>query len=251
MKTLTEIYKSLVMASEGVDTDGPSPQQLAWHEYANLHDRLVITTFPSAGKTTFAHALVIDALQRDPNLRVLFVVGSLTAKEGAMRAIGDAFPKKSTGVDWLVIPRDRAMHDASVAYMLPDAGLLGTRFDLVVVDLDRMQFNQRQTDDAWAWFNTSVFSRLTRSSRVVALEYCLDEHDLRAKFLATNGYVGTTWAADTPRLAEWTASRIDHAQLQHDLGDDAYRRLYLCQEIWRTSPPQAEQVVGGIDAPAD
>lgn len=251
MKTLTEIYKSLVMSSDGVDTDGPWPQQLAWHERVNNNDRLVITTFPGAGKMTFAAALVIDVLQRDPNKRVLVVTGSSNAKERIMRAVGDAFTEKSTGTNWLVVPRDQMMADASVTFVKPEWALVGNRFDLVVVDLSRTRFNQHRTDDEWLWFNTVVFGRLTQRSRVVALEYCLDESDLRARFLANDGYVGTTWAANEPGLAQWSAGRINHAQLRHDLGDDMYRRLYLCEETWRTSPPQAEQVVGGIDAPAD
>lgn len=251
MRTLTEIYKSLVMASEGTNTDGPWPQQLAWHEHANNNDRLVITTFPGAGKMTFAAALVIDELQRDPNQRVLVVTGSSSAKERIMRAVGDAFTEKSTGKNWLVVPRDQMMMDASVTFVQPEESLCGHRFDLLLLNLNRTHFSQRQANAEWSWINTVVIGRLTRRSRVVALEHCLDEHDLRAKLLTKDGYVGTTWAANEPVLAQWSAGRINHAQLRHDLGDDMYRRLYLCEPTWQTNPPQSEHVVGGIDAPAD
>lgn len=247
MRTLTEIYKSLVKAADGVDTDGPWPQQLAWHERVNNNDKLVITTFPGAGKMTFTAALVIDELQRDPNKRVLVVTGSSIAKERIMRAVGDAFAEKSTGNNWLVVPCGQMMMDASVTFVQPEESLCGHRFDLLVLNLTMTHFSQRQTNAEWSWINMVVLPRLTQRSRVVALEHCLDKNDLRAKLLAKDDYCGTIWAADEPQLARWAFGRVDHAQLREDIGDDMYRQLYLCEETWRTSPTPAESVSGGIN----
>lgn len=183
--------------------------------------------------------------------RVLVVTGSPPVAQVMLYELARELGATPEG-NRLTIERTKPMADASLTVISAQhpPALLGNRFDLVVVDRSSDTFDLAELNRQWTWFNVGVFTRMTHYSRAIVLEHNHDENDLAHRLLA-NGWLGSTWAADEPALSAWSKRHIDHERLRNDLGCDMYRQLYLCKEIWKASLPQSEQVVGGIDAPAD
>lgn len=255
------VFAQFVHRTQTGDTIRLAPMHIAWHDLLTRNDRYVIWSHAEAGKTTQISVLrVLWELGRNPNLRVLILSSTQAlAKKIAAEAAGyiigsedlhavfpDLVPTSRKNETWqplngvLTVKRPAVMKDASITIAgVGTQGVLGSRFDLIVLD-DVLSSDNTATKDARKgtieWLDTNVQSRLTAKGRMYIIGNAFHPEDALHHYAATfSRAYGEPRAArypvmsadGTPRWPE-AFSRERIATIRANMLPTSFARQYLC-----------------------
>lgn len=222
-----------------------------WHWLAEHSRRLLLWAHIEAGKTQqMAIARVLYELGRNPNLRVVICSNTHGQAAKICGAIGRyiegsaelhrVFPdlRRAKGLPWnqaaLHVERETKAKDPSVQVLGIHGNILGARIDLLILDdiLDyENTLSPNQRDDLWAWYRSTLETRLTRRARVVCIGTAWHREDLMHRLATTHGWralrypvVDDSGASSWSR--RWPDDRVEFAR--RTLGPVEFSRQLLC-----------------------
>lgn len=229
-----------------------APIHKKWHKLANENKRLVIWSHTEAGKT---NQLVIGRalfeLGKNPNCRIAVIGNTREQSSKIIRTIAKyietsaelkaVFPdlKRSEKDSWtstaLFVERPTPAKDPSVQAFGVHGAIMGARIDKLILD-DVLDYENCQTpkgrEDLWAWYHSSVSSRLTRDASVICVGTAWHPEDLLHRFalhpLWTSKKFPVLDEAGKPTWpSHWSLDRIEEQRIER--GPLEFARTMMCQ----------------------
>lgn len=246
-----DAFSTAVMRDEktGLPLDQASCH-VAWHELAELHDRLIIWSSVESGKTwQVAIARTLWLLGQDPTLRVAVVSNTAGQADKILRTIKRyieaspelhaVFPELRPGKEqWtsraITIARPYQSKDPSVQTLGVHGNVLGSRIDILIVDdlLDTENTRSaKMREDCFQWIQASLFSRLTAKARVLVIGTAFHPDDALHRLAKLPGWVAMRYPVlgddGQPRWPErWPMERIQ--RVKEERGPLEFARTMLC-----------------------
>lgn len=227
------------------------------HDAITEHTRVVIWAHFESGKTNqITIGRVLWELGRDPNLRVAIVSRAGRGAKKFLAAISkyiersnelhevfpDLIPSRDPRDPWtseqITIQRSTFSKDPSVQVLGLHGQILGARIDLLILD-DLLDFEvtatAEQREKVQKWTESTLFTRATKSARIVFLGNAWHEDDVMHKAVEEKGFFPVRLPVYTGGVendnaiswpARWPPARIAQAKL--DLGPIEFARKLLC-----------------------
>jgi hypothetical protein len=253
-KKFPAIFASLVLKDERTGKRvKQAPIHDKWHTLVSKHDRIVIWAHIESGKTQqLSISRVLWELGSDPNKRVAVVSNTAEQAKKIIRACAQyiekdddlkaVFPRLVPSPNkthpWtatmLTVARDVISKDPSIQACGMHGNITGSRIDFLILD-DVLDHENTLTpgprEDAWKWLRSTVMSRLTSKSRVVAIGNAWHPQDAMHKLVGESEFVGEKFPVisdkgDVSWPERWPNKRIDKARM--DLGPFEFARQMLC-----------------------
>jgi hypothetical protein len=225
-----------------------APMHQEWQAEASAHDRLVLLAHIESGKTQqLSIGRTLYELGRNRSLRIVVVSSTNDLATKIARSIqqyitGSAelhtvFPDLLPSVPWTPVAfnvqRPGNLKDYSVQVSSVGGHILGSRFDLIILDdvLDwensRTQYQREKVID---WVFSSLLGRLTPRGRVIAIGNPWHPEDL-LHLLAKRGYRALKYPVldeqgNTRWAKRWPLERI--TAWQTEFGPLEFARQLLC-----------------------
>lgn len=223
-----------------------------WHQLADAHNRLIIWSNVESGKSVqMSIARPLYELGRNPNLRIAVLSNTHKQAEKIVRVIGkyiedsaelrevfpglEPSPKHPWTQDRLTVKRQTHAKDASVTAFGVHGNVLGSRFDLLIVD-DILDFEntrtQHQRDALEEWLNSTVLTRLTSQARVIVIGTAWHRDDIMHRWAKSRRWHAMRYGVYTPDgepawPARWPVHRIEEKRIE--LGPTEFARSLLCE----------------------
>lgn len=223
------------------------PQHERWHEIANQHSRFVLWSYPESGKSTqLVVARSIDTLAHDPTRRI--VICSDTEKQAkkplgqikqlieSSEALHEVHPNLRRGSKWtdteITVQRPYASRDPSIQAVGLHGAIQGARIDDLYLDDILSQDNTKteaQRKETAAWVRSTLFTRLTKRSRVIFLTNAWHPEDF-AHLLEKDGWFVERCPifdadGDIVDPQRWNPERLQEKRI--DLGELEFARMFL------------------------
>jgi hypothetical protein len=247
-----------------------------WQDAITVHDRLVVLAHVEAAKTSeISVGRVLFELARDPSKRICILSNTHAQATKVVRTIAqyiegspelrEVAPNLRRDPDgkWaehaLTVVRPTIAKDPSVSASGLAGDIVGSRFDLIVVDdvedfeSSRTEQSRRKTLD---WFLSSAVSRLTDGGKIVAVGTVWHRDDLLSTLARRPGWRSYRFPVVDERTGEpnwparWSHERI--AQAREALGPfDAARALDLVPIADESAPIKQEWLAAALRAGTD
>jgi hypothetical protein len=229
---------------------GQAPIHEAWHEMAELNERLLIWSHIESGKTnqlTIARPLFL--LGQDPTLRIAVVSNTHEQAAKIVRSIAKyvtqsaelrrVFPKLQPDEPWtnskLTVKRPYTSKDASIEACGVHGNIMGARLDLVILD-DVLDPENCRTpglrQDLWDWYHAAIAGRLTERAKVICVGTAYHPDDLLHRFARQGNWRAVRYPVldDNGRSrwpSRWSQERIEKKRIE--LGPLEFARQMMCQ----------------------
>lgn len=244
-------FVELVMRDEF--TGGPIAQadcHVEWQHAAGTYDRLVLFAHVESGKTTqIAVARIIWELGNNPNMRIAIVANTYHQAEQRIRAVSEyiknnevvqqVFPDLKPADPWththITVESDVVSKDPSLQACGVHGNILGARLDLIILDdiLDyENTLTQRQREDMWNWYHSTLAGRLTHHGRVLAIGTAWHPKDIYHRWEKQPGWHVMRFPVENEKgetmwPERWPKDRIDMKRME--LGPLEFARQMLCK----------------------
>ena len=242
-------FASLVLKDE---ERGTSIVQTAmhreWHHEVSTNSRLVVLAHIESGKTQqLSIARPLYELGQDPSIRCVVVSSTKEQATKITRTIQHyiaestdlhaVFPKLKPGRPWTPAGFNVAGREQAKDYSFQAIGVgghsLGARIDLLILD-DILDWTSTRTayqrDKVYDWVFSTLFGRLTRRARVIAVgnPWHPDDllHKLGARGWAFRKYPVMDAEGNSRWPTRWPIERIK--QWEHDYGPAEFARQLMC-----------------------
>lgn len=226
-----------------------SPLQDEFQRLFSKHDRLMLWTFPEAGKTLNVVGRILWELGRNPGLRIAYISSVQNQADKALDLVKsyithsdelhEVFPDLHPGETWKgdAITIRRATHAKDFSIQCAPAGasgIQGSRIDLLILD-DILNYDNTLTEHRRnymeSWYKNTLSTRLTANARVWVLGNAFHPDDLYHRFASMPGWVWKRFPVvdedGTPIWPhQWPAERI--AKKRDELGA-LFAQQFLCQ----------------------
>jgi hypothetical protein len=237
-----------------------APMHEAWHDLLSAHDRVVLWSHVSGGKTTqVSIGRVLWELGRDPSLRVLVlssaheqaakIISALAAyierSEALHKVFPNLWPTEQAGEPWkplsgrLTVRRPNVSKDATITASGVHGSILGARYDLIIID-DVLDYENTRTasqrKEVLSWLQSTVQTRLTGQGRIWVVGTAWHPDDVLHHYAKTFSADGTQRAFRYPVLDElgeprwpevWPIERIERERRETHPAE--FARAYLCE----------------------
>jgi hypothetical protein len=247
-----------------------APMHEEWHRLMDRHAMLVLLAHYESGKTAgLSVGRVLYELGRDPTLRVCVLSNTYSQATKIVRAVAgyiekssalhEVFPNLRRAEPWrddlITVHRPVISKDASLVGVGLHGAVLGSRFDLVVID-DLEDYESTRTETqrrtTMEWLTSTVLTRMTSRGRVVAVGTCWHKDDALAQLSRMPGWASFRFPVvneDTgqPNWSErWPLSRVEEARVQ--LGPfESARALDLRPQSDEESVFRPEWLAGALE----
>jgi hypothetical protein len=227
------------------------PMHAEWHRLATKHKRLLIWAHISAGKTQqMSICGVLREIGENPNVRICVISNTAGQAEKIVRTIAKYIetsaeykkvyphvtPDKS--MPWnaqaLYVQRETKAKDPTVSVSGVHGNVLGSRFDVVILDdiLDyENTLTQHQRDQLANWVSATLKGRASRNCKWRVVGTAWHRDDLMHRFVKSGLYkcvrypvVRKDGSLSWPE--QWSAERIEEARM--DLGPIEANRQLFC-----------------------
>lgn len=168
-------------------TQGPirlAPCHREWHDFIDAHDRMVLFAAVSMGKSSQLVGRIIWEVGRDTTIRILLLSNTHNQAVKIVRAVGRyiktspevraVYPNLRPMWPWtdsfITVDRPVISRDATVSASGVHGNILGSRYDLIVIDDILDEENTRteeQRKKLIQWVEATVMGRLTARGRVI------------------------------------------------------------------------------------
>ena len=226
-----------------------APMHKEWHRLKDAHDQLILFGFTGAGKTAQITAMLLYAIGRNPNIRIVVLGNTHDQAKKIVRSVRqyiersesfhEVFPDCVKSEHWtddsFTVKRDSFSKDPTVRAYGVHGSVLGSRIDLLVLD-DIVDHENSATPAArkklYEWYNSTVFGRLAPGeSRTIAIGNAWHLDDLLHIFSRQAGWVTRRFPVVSPtdELAwpdVWPEAAI--AKRRQQLGSFDFQRQMLC-----------------------
>jgi hypothetical protein len=227
-----------------------APMHERWLRAIDEHDRLALHAAVEHGKSScLSIGRTLYELARDPSKRVCILSNTAAQARRLVRTIGEYIarsdelhqvaPHLRPGTVWredaISVERTTMAKDASVTATGLHGSIVGSRFDLLIIDdledyeSTRTESQRRTTLD---WLLSSAFTRLTSHGRVVAVGTCWHREDVLSTLARRPEFASLRFPVVDPETGapnwpeRWPPERIERVRQQ--LGPfDAARSLDL------------------------
>ena len=227
-----------------------SPIHEEWHWLADRYKRLILWAHVEAGKTQqMAIGRSLYELGRNPNLRIVICSNTHGQAEKSLKSIQkyvtdslelrNVFPemRRDRNASWnssnMTVQRETRAKDPSIQITGLHGNILGSRIDLLIMDdiLDyENTLSERQREDLWAWYHSTLETRLTREARILCIGTAWHRDDAMHRFAANPVWTAFRYPVlddGEPTWPEqWPGSRIEEKRVI--LGPVEFARQLLC-----------------------
>lgn len=227
-----------------------APIHEAWHELADMHDRLLIWSHIESGKTSqLSIARTLFELGKNPSLRIAIVSNTHEQAIKIVRSIARyieqseelqrVFPALKKADPWtstqLTVARPYTSKDPSVQAFGVHGNVLGARLDRLILD-DVLDYENCRTEllrkDLKDWYASTLAGRLTEHARVLCVGTAYHPDDLLHWLARTPGWIARRYPilhpdTNKPRWPDrWPMERIE--KKRGELGPLEFARQMLC-----------------------
>ncbi len=248
-RTRPDLFAQLVMKDERKGrTIRLAPIHRTWHKLMSEHDRLILWSHPSAGKTTQLIARMLWAIGNNPQARVCVLSNVHEMAVKVLRVLSGyisyseelkrVFPEIAAATPWtesaITVKRPFLAKEPTVQAAGIHGQVQGSRIDLLVID-DILDWENCQTEalreKLWSWLQTTILTRLTPDARVIVIGNAFHPDDSLHRLAvlpAWNAYrYPVLDAAGNPRWPE--AFPLEYiANIKANMSPLVFAQQYLC-----------------------
>ncbi len=233
------------------------PIQIKLHALESKYKQLYLMSMPESGKTVnLVIARTLWELGKNPNLRFGIICQSAAKAQQALKTIAkyieesaelrEVFPhlRRAPDAAWtnqqITVERSTMANDPSVAAFGSLSDITGKRIDRLIVDdllTHKNTSTKHQRDAVYAFFFSTLPSRLTDGARVIILANAWHPDDLVHRLEAIERAGNPSWHVEripvlnpdgSPAWPErWPATRIEERRLS--IGPLQFAREFLCE----------------------